>query len=187
MKVHFHFPLTQALVAQLVERFHGKEEVTGSIPVKGSISLQSETYIRKLTPMNARKPRRLCKNCQTPVKRFRDIYCDSTCQHEDYYNLYIQQWISGAVSGTIVGGVSGYIKRYLLKAFGERCSLCGWDERNPVTMKVPLEIDHIDGNYQNSALENLRLICPNCHALTPTFRGLNRGKGRGKKVNAPLA
>jgi hypothetical protein len=37
-----------------------------------------------------------------------------------------------------------------------------------------LELDHIDGNYQNNALGNLRLMCPNCHSLTPTFRGRNK-------------
>lgn len=39
---------------------------------------------------------------------------------------------------------------------------------------IPLELDHIDGNHQNNALQNLRLLCPNCHALTPTFRDKNK-------------
>jgi len=39
---------------------------------------------------------------------------------------------------------------------------------------IPLELDHIDGNHQNNALDNLRLLCPNCHSLTPTFRGKNK-------------
>jgi HNH endonuclease len=59
------------------------------------------------------------------------------------------------------------------------CSLCGWNKIHPVTGKSPLQIDHIDGNWQNNAPHNLRLICPNCHALTETFGSLNKtGNGR---------
>lgn len=38
---------------------------------------------------------------------------------------------------------------------------------------IPLELDHVDGNSSNNALNNLRLLCPNCHAFTPTYRGKN--------------
>ena len=47
---------------------------------------------------------------------------------------------------------------------------------------IPLELDHIDGNSANNTLQNLRLLCPNCHALTPTYRGKNQKRaksGRG--------
>jgi predicted HNH restriction endonuclease len=46
---------------------------------------------------------------------------------------------------------------------------------------IPLEIDHIDGNPENSARENFRLVCPNCHAQTPTYRGRNIGKVENSK------
>ena len=53
-----------------------------------------------------------------------------------------------------------------------RCSCCKLD----IWMghRIPLELDHIDGNHQNNALKNVRLLCPNCHSLTPTFRGRNK-------------
>jgi 5-methylcytosine-specific restriction endonuclease McrA len=38
---------------------------------------------------------------------------------------------------------------------------------------IPLEVDHRDGDRLNNELSNLRLLCPNCHALTPTYRGKN--------------
>ena len=41
-----------------------------------------------------------------------------------------------------------------------------------------LQVNHIDGNYKNNREENLELLCPNCHSLTPNYRSLNRGKGR---------
>ena len=51
------------------------------------------------------------------------------------------------------------------------CECCGLTEwlGNP----IPLELDHIDGKRNNHKLSNLRLLCPNCHSLTPTYRGKN--------------
>jgi 5-methylcytosine-specific restriction endonuclease McrA len=43
---------------------------------------------------------------------------------------------------------------------------------------IPLELEHKDGNSENHARENLELLCPNCHSLTPTYKGRNRGNGR---------
>jgi 5-methylcytosine-specific restriction endonuclease McrA len=40
-----------------------------------------------------------------------------------------------------------------------------------------------DGNSENNLEENLRLLCPNCHSLSPNFRNLNKGYGRKWRVN----
>ena len=50
--------------------------------------------------------------------------------------------------------------------------------KNHVTGRVPVQIDHKDGDWMNHKKDNLEVLCPNCHSLTPTYMGLNKGHGR---------
>ena len=52
-----------------------------------------------------------------------------------------------------------------------KCECCGLTEwlGNP----IPLELHHKDGNRYNNVIENYELVCPNCHALTDSYRGKN--------------
>ncbi|MEU6946290.1 HNH endonuclease [Streptomyces sp. NPDC046316] len=74
---------------------------------------------------------------------------------------------------------SDRLKRAMAAAgLSEHCAHCG----NEATWRghpLPLEVDHIDGDWRNNRIENLRFLCPNCHSTTDTYRG--RGKGRRRQ------
>jgi 5-methylcytosine-specific restriction endonuclease McrA len=95
------------------------------------------------------------------------------------------RWKGGKVNGNIgitTQNISGHLKRYLMEKFERKCSMCAWNRKHPITGVTPLEIDHIDGNAENNAETNLRLLCPNCHALTPFYKNMNKGKGRAWRM-----
>jgi hypothetical protein len=66
------------------------------------------------------------------------------------------------------------LKRRLLTSglFAAQCAMC--NGTHWLGQPMPLELDHIDGDKSNNRLDNLRMLCPNCHAFTPTYRGKNR-------------
>ena len=71
------------------------------------------------------------------------------------------------------------IRKYLLETSGHKCNRCGnthWNGQ-PIT----IELEHIDGNSDNNNLDNLELLCPNCHSQTPTYKAKNIGNGRHKR------
>ena len=63
-------------------------------------------------------------------------------------------------------------RRILLEA-EYACTQCHFDKRRHDGLHI-LEIDHIDGNHRNYDRSNLRVLCPNCHAMTPNFRAHGR-------------
>jgi hypothetical protein len=123
-----------------------------------------------------------CVNCQSPISYPKIKYCSINCQMQYQYEQKIKDWLNGKWNGVAHGGTSGYIKRYLLKKYNNKCSKCGWCEVNPHTGNIPLEVEHIDGDAFNNEPDNLTILCPNCHSLTKTYRGANKGNGRRKYV-----
>lgn len=136
---------------------------------------------------NLKRPKKLkfCILCNQRLKSSGHNYCSNKCQNTHQHNLFIDRWKKGleeGVKGINTRFLSGHIERYLKEKYKDACSMCGWSQKHSITGKVPLEIDHIDGNSENNREENLRMICPNCHSLTSSFRNLNKGKGRAWRI-----
>lgn len=102
------------------------------------------------------------------------------CEQQYKHNTYIEAWKAGFESGYTDKdfNLSLRIRKYIFRKYNNQCSRCGWGERNPFSGRLPLHIDHIDGDASNTKEDNLTLLCPNCHSLTPTWGTLNMGNGR---------
>lgn len=108
-----------------------------------------------------------CKNpeCNEKILQ-RRIYCSNACQRQYIRSLSVKDGTAGPKS----------LKRFLLESSGHRCWTCNKQEW--MGQPIPLELEHIDGNSENNSLDNLKILCCNCHALTPTYKGANKGNGR---------
>lgn len=127
------------------------------------------------TKLRFARSRRICTCCNKTLKRHQQKYCSVKCQWDYDFQTRAAKLEAGNYP---TDSCNRFIRRYLSRRFGEKCSRCGWAERHPITKRIPIEVEHIDGNYKNNRLDNLTLLCPNCHSLTETFRALNRGRGR---------
>ena len=93
------------------------------------------------------------------------------------YRSWIQAFYRKPIDEILINGStyqSFKLKRRLLKEgltqhICENCSLTEW-QGHP----IPLELHHINGINIDNRLENLILLCPNCHALTDSYRGKNK-------------
>ncbi|WP_369196485.1 HNH endonuclease signature motif containing protein [Streptomyces djakartensis] len=61
----------------------------------------------------------------------------------------------------------------------ERCAMCG-TEALWLGEPLPLEVDHVDGDWRNNSIGNVRFLCPNCHATTDRYRGRGARRAQGR-------
>jgi hypothetical protein len=114
---------------------------------------------------------KVCQNCSNKFFGRAKKYCSLKCSQDFHWKKSLERIETTGNFWNI-----NVAKKYLSKKFGYKCSECGiceWQGK-----RLSLILDHIDGNPYNSLIGNLRLLCPNCDSLTPTFKGKNKGNGR---------
>lgn len=112
----------------------------------------------------------LCMSCGDILLGRSRKYCNNKCQNAYQRN---QKLLSNTASIRT-------IKKFLIETRGYKCSKCGISEW--MNESITLEMEHIDGDSSNNQLENLTLLCPNCHSQTSTFRAKNKGRGRHSRM-----
>lgn len=86
-------------------------------------------------------------------------------------------------NGNKIRSFSSYKKTLLRQGkLVNKCAICNM---NPIWNNKPLvlQLDHINGDHSNNSIENLRLLCPNCHTQTDTYTGRNSKKDTIKTGN----
>ena len=148
-----------------------------------SIKMQNNTtWVGNIEKGNYKPKNKICINCGNKLNKNAKKYCSHKCQNEYHQKEYITKWKNGEVNG--LSGeyqINIHVRRYILEKYNHKCSECGWSEINPYTNTLPLGIHHKDGDYANNKEENLQLLCPNCHSLTPTYKNHNKNGKKGRK------
>jgi hypothetical protein len=126
-----------------------------------------------------------CLECNkeiTGVGRLQKKYCNNKCQKDHEWKLVVFKIESTGVFGDNDQMARRNAKKYLIKKNGNKCSICGNTEW--VGQPIPLVSDHVDGDYKNNKIENIRLVCGNCDMQLPTYKNKNKGMGRVNRRNA---
>jgi len=121
-----------------------------------------------------------CPNCSNEIKSKNNIYCSRSCHKTFEYKERIRKWKLKEIKGHSgkANSISPWLRRYLLEGSNNKCSKCSFEGYNELDGNSILEIDHINGDSSNSFEYNVRVLCPNCHAMTPTFRARNKNSSR---------
>jgi hypothetical protein len=124
------------------------------------------------------KNRMIIKNCLFCNKQFNPHRGNigKFCNHQCSANYQKRKVVETIVSGNYKSIQCQTLKKYLIKTRGHICESCGlltW-----LNQKIVLTIEHKDGDATNNKLENVQLLCWNCHSLTPTFGGKNKNSTR---------
>lgn len=116
-------------------------------------------------PRRNRRPLKSCAHCGKQITRY-GKYCSVRCQQATATANRLALWFTGELT---FRKVPNCVRRYLYETRGERCEECGWCRVHPVTGRIPVQIEHVDGDDTNNVLQNLKILCPSCHSLTPTW------------------
>jgi len=112
-----------------------------------------------------------CLHCNKELSKTAQKYCSVKCQKKHEW-----QQTKNIIEKNQKTSCSKQGHSYLLETRGNKCEICGLTEWRGEP--ILLVLDHINGHHENWNLSNLRMICSNCDAQTPFYKGKNRGNGR---------
>lgn len=138
----------------------------------------SAKFNNKTRKLKRKKTIKECLTCKKSIGNS-SIFCGNKC-----HSVFNKKTNFEKIKNGDVTLYEKWYKLFLIEEHGDKCMSCGWDKIHPITGKVPIQLEHIDGNSENNELSNLKLLCPNCHSLTPTYGALNKGNGRKKRQEA---
>lgn len=104
-------------------------------------------------------------------------YCSRDCMMAFWWKQTKEELLSVGIDNSYANTTG---KKYLTELHEGKCQICLKSEWQGQPM--PLVLDHINGNPYDNSLLNLRVICHNCNAQTPTFAGRNKGNGRFERA-----
>ena len=135
--------------------------------------------------------RRYSSQCEVNRKKNssggKKSYQDQSRKKTEWYDSLPQEtkdrmaWSRGKINdNAFTYGGTGNHKKYLIGERGHRCESCKlsiW-----LNKSITLELDHIDGDIKNNVKDNLKLLCPNCHSVTPTWKGRNKDSVKRQRI-----
>ena len=129
----------------------------------------SASYNNKGVRRHGVNPEKKCIGCGCLTKNPK--YCCLECQQKHKWDERKKEIILSGIEKA-----PRCAKKFLIETKGAFCSVCG--ETEWMKQPVPLVLDHINGNYQDARIENMRLVCGNCDMQLPTYKNKNYGNGR---------
>ena len=109
----------------------------------------SASYNNKL-----RKKVNYCSNCNIEIASWR-IFCSNKCQGQHERSVIFEKIENGDTSFH-----HDTMKKFMIYKYGEKCMECGWCSVHPTTGKVPIQLEHIDGDSTNNSLNNFPYKSP---------------------------
>lgn len=123
---------------------------------------------------NINKSKNNCLYCNKEIKNKK--FCSIKC----FAKYYSEKRKKELIDSGNLGNQNRIIRNILIDFYGNKCSICRLDGKWQ-DKELVLIVDHIDGNSENTQIDNFRLVCPNCDSQLPTYKGRNTGKGRFKR------
>lgn len=141
----------------------------GCAEVTSNVRFCSRSCAARVTNRTSPKRPKITPECFTCGTRYKTTiashgFCSDECKMVAFKARLRTLLVKGSSAQT------GWIKGALLRVgwLERECSRCGITEWQGEP--APLELDHVNGDNRDHRLENLRILCNNCHALTPTWR-----------------